>query len=164
MWGVSRKNLDFFSDEISTALEDDAQLISQPDEDSQTLHFGSAEFNPNHYPERYGPSVRQTMKHFIKPKLPPGSSWALTQNPQKGLMCDAFATHCWDEGIFEFVVKALANFPPKAQGMYICFLSNPQDDETLKECLNVGPSAIFARGANWGRAARGGILVTPPIP
>jgi hypothetical protein len=80
------------------------------------------------------PCVHVVMEHLIKPKLKRGESWALKQHPD-GLEVDCFATHSWDEGIFEFIDKALDVFPLCAKGMYVCFLSNPQD--AVEALLNV---------------------------
>ena len=43
-----------------------------------------------------------------------------------GMPCDIFFTHCRSKGIYEFLDKAVASWPPEAKGGYICFLSNSQ--------------------------------------
>ena len=40
---------------------------------------------------------------------------------------DLFITHCWVEGVYEFLDKVLASWPLMAKAAYICFLSNPQN-------------------------------------
>ena len=35
-------------------------------------------------------------------------------------------THAWAEGIYEFLDKLLASWPPGGTGAYVCFLANPQ--------------------------------------
>jgi len=36
-------------------------------------------------------------------------------------------THCWTEGMFEFIDKVLHSWPRRARHAYCCFLSNPQN-------------------------------------
>ena len=55
---------------------------------------------------RYGPSIYTVNEQYIKPVTCDAGkvSWALMRNP-KGLDCDLFISHAWQEGIFEFLRK-----------------------------------------------------------
>ena len=87
-----------------------------------------------------GPSVYTVTDQFIKPVTANAGnmSWALLKNPG-GLQCDAFVTHCWAEGIYEFIDRVEHAWPKRAQGVYVCFLSNPQ---------NLDISSLIARPAD----------------
>merc|ERR1712176_1190271 len=39
------------------------------------------------------------------------------------------ASHCWSEGVFEFVRKVQKMWPRDAHHLYCCFLSNPQNGD-----------------------------------
>ena len=81
----------------------------------------------------FGPNVDQVNHALIRPVTAdfaelPGSSWSVMENLKTGgLLCTAFFSHAWDEGIFEFCRNALAAWPDDCEGAYICFLSNPQN-------------------------------------
>jgi len=79
-------------------------------------------------PDRLGPNIQQVVDRYIKPvtKKQGGMSWALMRNPD-GLKCDVFATHCWAEGVYEFVGKVRRNWPRGAKHLWACFLANPQN-------------------------------------
>jgi len=53
-------------------------------------------------------------------------SWALMYHPD-GLPCQLFITHAWQEGVYEFLDKAIHSWWSGLAGAYICFLSNPQN-------------------------------------
>lgn len=134
MWCVTRQDLR----ELKRAVMQAWDEIPNPPK-------GEKFHNKDHYNTTIGPTVHQVVKYFLKKQVQPGESWALKLHPQ-GLKCDVFATHCWNEGIFEFIDKALQVFPFRAKNMYICFLANPQDDFFLKQVLDVEPSqSPFAR-------------------
>ena len=75
-----------------------------------------------------GPSVYTVNDQFIKPltALAGNMSWALFRNPA-GVSCDVFVTHCWAEGIYEFIDRVEHSWPRGARAAYVCFLSNPQN-------------------------------------
>ncbi|CAE7833198.1 unnamed protein product [Symbiodinium necroappetens] len=75
-----------------------------------------------------GPSVYTVNEHFIKPVTAAAGkmSWGLLKN-SAGLPCDVFVTHCWAEGIYEFIDRVESSWPSGARGAYVCFLSNPQN-------------------------------------
>ncbi|CAJ1428575.1 unnamed protein product [Effrenium voratum] len=75
-----------------------------------------------------GPNMHTVTEQYIKPVTDAcgKASWALMQHPH-GLQCDLFITHCWVEGVYEFLDKVLASWPLMAKAAYICFLSNPQN-------------------------------------
>ena len=43
------------------------------------------------------------------------------------ILGDVFVTHCWAEGIYEFIDRVDGAWPRGARGAYVCFLSNPQN-------------------------------------
>jgi len=75
-----------------------------------------------------GPSVYTVNDQFIKPVTARAGnmSWALLKNPA-GVSCDVFVTHCWAEGIYEFIDSVEHSWPRGARAAYVCFLSNPQN-------------------------------------
>ena len=75
-----------------------------------------------------GPSVYTVNDQFIKPVTARAGnmSWALLRNPA-GVSCDVFVTHCWAEGIYEFLDRVEHSWPRGARAAYVCFLSNPQN-------------------------------------
>lgn len=75
-----------------------------------------------------GPSVYTVTDQFITPvtKAAGRMSWALLKHPE-GLTCNVFITHCWAEGIYEFLDRVEQSWPRGALGAYVCFLSNPQN-------------------------------------
>ena len=75
-----------------------------------------------------GPNVHTVTDQFIKPVTARAGnmSWALLKNPA-GVSCDVFVTHCWAEGIYEFIDRVEHSWPRGARAAYVCFLSNPQN-------------------------------------
>merc|ERR1711908_106337 len=132
MWCITRDDLDFFEKEVR-------RLWSEGEiPDSDDPHHK----NPYHNDPKIGPSIHQVNKHYIIPTTREcnGASWALMRNPY-GLKCDLFATHCWAEGVFEFIDAVRQGWPRDANHLYCCFLSNPQDGDvseilgdSIKEC------------------------------
>jgi len=105
----------------------------------------------NHDDPKIGPSIHQVCEHYIKPVTleAGGMSWALMRHPE-GLTCDVFATHCWAEGVFEFLSKVRDAWPVdhEAKGLYCCFLANPQNGG-IEDMLNDGPDrSPFAQALN----------------
>lgn len=151
MWCVTREDLIDLKKQLKKAISE-GQLKPPPKDD---------EFYMEEYDgvaiERWDPSVYMVMENFIKPgllKLESRTSWALERHPG-GLKCDVFATHAWAEGIFEFIEAALQSFHWPSKNMYVCFLGNPQDDDSLKELLgnicepNESPFAKALESAKW---------------
>ncbi|CAE7214994.1 unnamed protein product [Symbiodinium sp. CCMP2592] len=98
-----------------------------------------------------GPSVYTITDQFIKPmsQRAGNMSWALLKNPN-GLRCDVFVTHCWAEGIYEFLDRVEHSWPGGARGAYACFLSNPQnlDIASLISSPSMSPFAVALRVAS----------------
>jgi hypothetical protein len=57
---------------------------------------------------KVGPSIHTVNDQFIKPVTADAGdpSWALMLHPE-GLECDVFISHCWQEGIYEFIDRVL---------------------------------------------------------
>eukprot|EP00931_Biecheleriopsis_adriatica_P002106 TRINITY_DN10275_c0_g1_i1.p1 TRINITY_DN10275_c0_g1~~TRINITY_DN10275_c0_g1_i1.p1 ORF type:complete len:553 (+),score=54.33 TRINITY_DN10275_c0_g1_i1:101-1759(+) len=116
-WCITRADLDYFEQEVRRLYE--AGGIP-PDSD----HPDSYHDDPT-----IGPSMYRVNEAYIKPQTAEaGTSWALMRHPE-GLPCDVFVTHCWSEGVFEFVTKVRQAWPGDAHHLYICFLSNPQNGD-----------------------------------
>ena len=77
-----------------------------------------------------GPTAYTVNEQLIKPVTAAAGnvSWALMKYPA-GLLCEVFVTHAWAEGIFDFVDKVAHSWPRGAVGAYVCFLSNPQNQD-----------------------------------
>ena len=86
----------------------------------------SDQFDPTD--DDVGPNMYTVAEQFITPITAAAGnpSWALMLHPD-GLECDLFITHCWQEGIYEFVDKAIHSWPRGKKHAYVCFLSNPQN-------------------------------------
>ena len=91
-----------------------------------------------------GPSVYTVTEQFVRPAtaLAGNMSWALLKNAT-GLRCDVFVTHCWAEGIYEFLDRLEHTWPRGAQGAYVCFLSNPQNLD-ISELISRPSESPFA--------------------
>jgi len=78
--------------------------------------------------DRIGPMIYTVNQQLIMPvtAVAGNVSWALMLHPE-GVICDLFVTHGWQEGVFEFIDKAVNSWPPGAGGAYCCMLSNPQN-------------------------------------
>ncbi|CAE7198454.1 unnamed protein product [Symbiodinium natans] len=70
-------------------------------------------------------------------------SWALMRHP-KGLDCDLFISHAWQEGVFEFLSKVLHSWPAGARHVWCCMLANPQhlDISSLLQSPSSSPFAL----------------------
>lgn len=100
----------------------------------------------------YGPNVHTVVAQYIAPQsvLSGGLSYALAKHPG-GLKCDLFITHCWSEGIYEFIDKTLYSWPRSTKHAYCCFLSNPQnlvDIGGMVSCPSKSPFAKALRTAS----------------
>jgi len=113
-WCVTRADLVDFRNDVSIALE--RRHITPTDDD---------DFDPSE--KHIGPTMATINKQFIMPVSAAHghASWALLLHPA-GLECDLFVTHCWKEGVFEFLDKVLNSWPRRAEHAYCCMLSNPQ--------------------------------------
>jgi len=114
-WCITKDDLDYFEQKVRASWVAGQILSDDPVPD------------PRYDDPTVGPSMHSVNKYFIKPETSQagGMSWALMRNP-KGHPCDIFATHCWDEGVFEFTRKVRVGFK-HGNFMYVCFLSNPQN-------------------------------------
>eukprot|EP00929_Paragymnodinium_shiwhaense_P100924 TRINITY_DN6361_c0_g3_i1.p1 TRINITY_DN6361_c0_g3~~TRINITY_DN6361_c0_g3_i1.p1 ORF type:complete len:666 (-),score=63.47 TRINITY_DN6361_c0_g3_i1:139-2136(-) len=126
-WCITREDLRSFAAEVRTAWE--AGEIPEDPEHPNLYHNDPS----------IGPNIYAVNEHFIKPRtLEAGVSWALMKHPE-GLPCDAFVTHSWHEGIFEFAEKVQGLWPSDARHLYCCFLSNPQNGDVS---AMLGQSAV----------------------
>jgi len=114
-WCVTLDDIVQFRRVVERALERSAIVPTSMDD-----------FDPED--DSIGPSIFTVNQQLIMPVTADfGSpSWALMMHPD-GLECDLFLTHCWSEGIFEFLDKVMHSWPRRARYAYCCFLSNPQN-------------------------------------
>jgi len=102
--------------------------------------------------DEMGPNVYTTTAQYVVPvTLAAGNtSWALMLHPE-GLTCDLFITHCWIEGIFEFIDKVLNSWPHGARHAYCCMLSNPQSQDIARliSSPSTSPFASALRSASY---------------
>lgn len=126
------------------------------EEEVQRLHAeGTFDLDLNKsglHKETIGPSVFIVNEKYIKPvtRDAGGMSWALWRRPE-GLKCDLFATHCWQEGMFEFISKVKKTWPRGAKGLWACFLAIPQNCDipsVLGDDPFVSPFALAVQRAN----------------
>jgi len=107
----------------------------------------------------FGPCVHTVCQQMIKPITDQAGemSWALMLHPE-GLECELFVTHCWQEGIYEFLDKVIHSWPNKILdgGAYCCMLSNPQS-------LDIGGLIDSPRDSPFAHALRASscVLVVP---
>eukprot|EP00929_Paragymnodinium_shiwhaense_P100921 TRINITY_DN6361_c0_g1_i2.p1 TRINITY_DN6361_c0_g1~~TRINITY_DN6361_c0_g1_i2.p1 ORF type:complete len:644 (-),score=74.97 TRINITY_DN6361_c0_g1_i2:587-2518(-) len=126
-WCITREDLCSFAAEVRAAWE--AGEIPEDPEHPNLYHNDPS----------IGPNIYAVNEHFIKPRtMEAGVSWALMKHPE-GLPCDAFVTHSWHEGIFEFAEKVQGLWPSDARHLYCCFLSNPQNGDVS---AMLGQSAV----------------------
>mmetsp|Transcript_55254 Transcript_55254/g.140420 ORF Transcript_55254/g.140420 Transcript_55254/m.140420 type:complete len:624 (+) Transcript_55254:51-1922(+) len=104
-----------------------------------------------------GPCIHAVNEQLIQPITAKagGMSWALMLHPD-GLPCDLFVTHCWQEGIYEFIDKVRNSWPRRARHAYCCMLSNPQN-------LDIGNLISSPSASPFARALRAStyMLVVP---
>jgi hypothetical protein len=136
-WGVSRTQLEDFIVQVREAIQ--KKDITNPSQ---------KECNDMNHPEWYydqkkfdnpsiGPKMHAVNAKFIIPRTKNGDpihtirklSYSCMVNSLRGLICDLFISHAWDEGVFEFASAVLSTWPQQCAegGAYICFLSNPQN-------------------------------------
>eukprot|EP00445_Apocalathium_hangoei_P068835 CAMPEP_0204130762 /NCGR_PEP_ID=MMETSP0361-20130328/13552_1 /ASSEMBLY_ACC=CAM_ASM_000343 /TAXON_ID=268821 /ORGANISM="Scrippsiella Hangoei, Strain SHTV-5" /LENGTH=479 /DNA_ID=CAMNT_0051083403 /DNA_START=63 /DNA_END=1499 /DNA_ORIENTATION=+ len=91
-----------------------------------------------------GPCVHTIVKQLIVPvtEKAGNTSWALMLHLD-GLECDLFVTHCWLEGIYEFIDKVVNSWPRGAPHAYCCMLSNPQNLD-IGHLLSIPRESPFA--------------------
>lgn len=140
-WCVTLQDLDVFEAEVRE-LWQEGEI---PDDPSCPNEF--------HNDPEVGPTIHQVNKYYIKPLTleSGGMSWALMRNLE-GLECDIFATHCWAEGVFEFVSKVRRTWPRGARHLWVCFLANPQNGNLgalWQGSLQKSPFARALRRANY---------------
>mmetsp|Transcript_103664 Transcript_103664/g.288578 ORF Transcript_103664/g.288578 Transcript_103664/m.288578 type:complete len:539 (+) Transcript_103664:53-1669(+) len=140
-WCITRQDLDVFEQEVRELW----QQGGIPDDPAFP--------NSHHEDPDVGPSIYQVNEYYIKPTTlaAGGMSWALMRNPG-GLRCDAFVTHAWSEGVFEFCRKLRRMRPRRAKGLYCCFLANPQNanlDRLLGGDLVRSPFALALETAKY---------------
>lgn len=144
-WCITRRDLEVFEDEVRSLYN----AGGIPDDPARP--------NPFHDHPDVGPNMYRVNECYIKPvTLALGTSWALMRNPQ-GLPCDVFVSHCWSEGVFEFVKKIKRLWPRGAKHLYCCFLSNPQNGD-IRSMLGDNPGeSPFAKALETAKY----VLVVP---
>ena len=77
------------------------------------------------------------------------------RNP-KGLDCDLFISHAWQEGVFEFLRKVRHSWPRGVRNAWCCMLANPQN-------LDIGAMLQTPSGSPFAVALRASkiVLVVP---
>lgn len=136
-WCVTKEDIQFFEEEVRRAHRN-GEIPNNPEHP-----------NPHHSNPEIGPTMYEVCEHVIKPMTARygGMSFALMFHPE-GLTCDAFATHAWAEGVFEFLCKLKRGWPVGCEHMYVCFLANPQNLD-ISELLNVPiEKSPFAKALN----------------
>jgi len=115
-WCIDRADLDFLETAVR-GLWSEGKIPNDPQHP-----------NPDHDNPQIGPSILQVVTHYLIPgeRANSGVSWALQRHPY-GLKCDVFVTHCWAEGVFEFITQVRQAWPADAHHLWCCFLANPQD-------------------------------------
>lgn len=148
-WCITRADLDHFEEEVKKALLD-GTLTKDPNHEDKGFDD-----------EKVGPNIHNVCRCVIKPVTAAagGMSWALMKN-ENGVYCELFASHCWDEGVFEVIEKlkrawpqdkaedqrkAEGNTQTSERGMYICFLANPQNGDISSLLDKRLPDTSFAK-------------------
>ena len=98
-WCVTKGDLHYLRSEVKLAIRN--LTITPTDRDCF-----------DRFDNRIGPTIYTVCEQYIKPVTRDADdvSWALMRNP-RGLDCDIFVTHAWQEGIFEFIDKVLDSWP-----------------------------------------------------
>lgn len=152
LWGVNRNDLILFQQEVKSTQERGG------------IPYDPEYPNPNHNNPGIGPSMHAVNSHVIIPTCRSRGkyrSWALMQHPE-GLMCHrgssgkgglelTFISHDWNEGVYEFCQKVLADVH-ESDSFWICFLANPQGWESsdLSKLLTSLPwRSPFARALKY---------------
>jgi len=134
-WGLSRQQLVEFVNLVREDIQKGniVNLSKQQCTDAghPEWYYDQAKFdNP-----QIGPNMHAVNGKCIKPwtmNMDPVRkirklSYSCMVNSMRGLICDLFISHAWDEGVFEFANSLLQKWPAQCCGAYICFLSNPQN-------------------------------------
>ncbi|CAE7223651.1 unnamed protein product, partial [Symbiodinium natans] len=144
-WCVTRKDLKFLRADVKRAIEENRILPPGNGLDDFLEDLQN------------GPNVYTVTAQYIKPVTARAGkmSWALMRNPG-GLDCHLFISHAWQEGIFEFISKALASWPWRSRNAWCCMLANPQN-------LDIGALIQSPRSSPFAHALRASsqVLVVP---
>eukprot|EP00928_Gymnodinium_smaydae_P004464 TRINITY_DN11517_c0_g1_i1.p1 TRINITY_DN11517_c0_g1~~TRINITY_DN11517_c0_g1_i1.p1 ORF type:complete len:691 (-),score=95.77 TRINITY_DN11517_c0_g1_i1:190-2262(-) len=126
-WCVTRNDLRLLRREVWNAIRE--KRIQPTEQDAFDLND-----------QRIGPTIYTVTEQYIKPTTAKAGSmsWALMRHP-KGLKCDLFLTHAWQEGVFEFIDKVLWSWPRHCKHAWCCMLANPQNLDI--SCFIRDPSA-----------------------
>jgi len=125
-WGITRAQLAKFESDLGEAVRR-GQVLNTCIVGDTTHDYTDELF------ERDGPTMRQTNAMFIRPRtnetasILPFASYALQCNDEAGLECELFVSHCWDQGVFDFVTTLLSVWPHRCAGAFISSLSCPQN-------------------------------------
>jgi len=132
LWCVTRRDLLHLRHEVAEAIR--AGEIRPAERD---------QFEPSDFTT--GPSLYTVNEQFIKPITAAAGnmSWALMRNP-KGLTCDLFITHAWQEGIFELLDKVISSWPKDVKHAWCCILANPQNLD-ISDLIRTPSSSPFAQ-------------------
>eukprot|EP00931_Biecheleriopsis_adriatica_P053063 TRINITY_DN30998_c0_g3_i1.p1 TRINITY_DN30998_c0_g3~~TRINITY_DN30998_c0_g3_i1.p1 ORF type:complete len:661 (+),score=67.53 TRINITY_DN30998_c0_g3_i1:93-1985(+) len=114
-WSITQADLRLLRTEIQKAIAE--QEIKPTERDP---------FDPHDH--AFGPNMYTVVDQYVKPltKTAGGMSWALLRHPE-GLPCTIFITHCWKEGVFEFIDKVLTSWPRGEEAAWCCIFANPQN-------------------------------------
>lgn len=138
-WCVTRLDLKVLRQEVLRSIQEG---------DIQVPADGSDDFDPSD--ETFGPSIYTVNEQYIKPVTSRAGimSWALMRNP-RGLDCDIFISHAWQEGIFEFLAKVRHSWSQHLRHAWCCMLANPQNlnIEALLESPRSSPFALALRAS-----------------
>jgi len=139
-WCISRSDLVFLKSAIHEAIIERTPRHLKPPREQDSF-----------FDEKIGPSMHAAVKLYVKPltKRAGNMSWALLRHPE-GLECDVFITHCWDEGVFEFIDKVLNSWPMGKRGAWCCVFANPQNLDISAMITNpaMSPFAAALRSAS----------------
>lgn len=124
MWCVTKNDLKHLRKQVAKAIHD-----------GEIQPTSSDDFDP--CDNDIGPNVYTVVDQYLKriSRQADDLSWALMRHP-KGIKCDLFITHAWQEGIFEFLDKVLTSWPRSAKHAWCCFLANPQNLDITSLIIN----------------------------
>eukprot|EP00931_Biecheleriopsis_adriatica_P104650 TRINITY_DN79296_c0_g1_i1.p1 TRINITY_DN79296_c0_g1~~TRINITY_DN79296_c0_g1_i1.p1 ORF type:complete len:664 (+),score=62.73 TRINITY_DN79296_c0_g1_i1:72-2063(+) len=120
-WCINKEDVEIFeADVLKLWKEGDLPVSDKPE-------FRTFEHRQRHENPSIGPSIHWVNENYIKKEtLSAKTSWSLMRHPQ-GLKCDLFATHCWEEGIFEFLAALKGAWPTRTHHLWACFTAIPQN-------------------------------------
>jgi len=152
LWCITRADLDEFEDQVLEAHRA-GQIPMNP------LHP-----DPRHDDPAVGPNMHNVVQHIVKTQTTRvGMSWALMKH-RGGLEVDIFATHAWNEGVYEFIRKMKSSWPAGMETLWFCCLANPQtwEPDDLAALLG-GPDSDPLKDSPFARAlARSKVMVVVP--